>query len=78
MGHPTTSNDSTRVCRKGFACEHERKAAEYGLTLATLCDLVLGEDANNRSDEALVLAVSRMVRGNLNEPITSPCIAEQR
>lgn len=28
-----------------------------GLTLATLCDMVLGEDAADRSDEALIRAV---------------------
>lgn len=36
---------------------------DYGLTLATLSDMVLGENAKDRSDEALI----RAVRGLLNE-----------
>jgi hypothetical protein len=53
---------STAVRCKGWVCEHERRAAAYGMTLATLCDLVLGEDAKDRSDDALVRAVSKLVR----------------
>ena len=33
-----------------------------GLTLATLCDMVLGEDATDRSNDALVKAVGRLLR----------------
>ena len=33
------------------------------LTLATICDMVLGEDAEDRSNAALVQAVGRLVRG---------------
>ena len=38
------------------------KVRAQGLTLATLCDLVLGEDATNRSDEALIRAVGELKR----------------
>jgi len=38
----------------------ESKSAAQGLTLATLCDLVLGEDAQDRSDDALVRAASKL------------------
>ena len=38
----------------------ESKSAAQGLTLATLCDLVLGEDAQDRSDDALVMAASKL------------------
>ena len=45
----------------------ERKAlTECGRTLATLCDMVLGEDAEDRSDDALIRAVGAMMR-------TQPC-----
>lgn len=40
----------------------EEVALRYGLTLVTLCDLILGEDAEDRSDAALVRAVSKLVR----------------
>ena len=42
------------------------KSAERGLTLATLCDMVLGEDAEDRSDDALIRAVGTMMS-------TQPC-----
>jgi len=32
------------------------------LTLATLCDMVLGEDAKDRSNDALVRGVGRLLR----------------
>lgn len=35
--------------------------AERGLTLATLCDMVLGENAPDRSDDALIRAVRRLL-----------------
>ncbi len=41
----------------------ERKCAEQGLNLATLCDMVLGENAEKRDDKTLISAV----RGILNE-----------
>jgi len=41
------------------------KLADIGLTLATLCDMVLGEDAEDRGDEALIRAVGRL-RGELS------------
>jgi hypothetical protein len=40
----------------------ERKNALQGLDLATMADVVLGEDADDRSDETLVREVSRMAR----------------
>jgi len=64
MSLPDFEHRSLRVRCKGWVCEHERKAAEYGLTLATLCDLVLGEDAQDRSDKALVRAVAKLVRAS--------------
>ena len=36
-------------------------AAEQGLHLATLCDMVLGEDAPDRSDDALIRAVRELL-----------------
>lgn len=33
------------------------KAVRQGLTLATLCDMVLGEDATQRDDETLIRSV---------------------
>ena len=33
-----------------------------GLTLATLCDMVLGEYAEDRSDDALIRAVGTLIR----------------
>ena len=39
-----------------------RKLDEARLTLATLCDMVLGEDAENRSDDALIRAVGDLIR----------------
>lgn len=36
-------------------------SAERGVTLATLCDMVLGEDAADRSDEALIRALAEMI-----------------
>lgn len=38
------------------------QAADAGLTLATLCDLILGENADDRSDDALVRAVGLLLR----------------
>lgn len=35
--------------------------AEMGLTLATLCDMVLGEDAADRSDAALIAGVRELL-----------------
>ncbi len=40
------------------ACE----LAEAHLTLITLCDMVLGEDAPDRSDTALIRAVGELLR----------------
>ena len=40
----------------------EDERAAQGLTLASLCDLVLGEDAHDRSDDALVRAVGELKR----------------
>jgi predicted XRE-type DNA-binding protein len=48
---------------KSEALARNRINADHGLTLATLCDLVLGEDADDRSDTALIRGVSRLVRG---------------
>ena len=41
-----------------------RKNAIQGLHLATMADVVLGEDAEDRSDETLVREVCRMARQN--------------
>ena len=40
----------------------EKKLNDAKLTLATLCDMVLGEDAKDRSDDALVCAVGELKR----------------
>ncbi len=40
----------------------ERKNALQGLHLATMADVVLGENAEDRSDETLVREVCRMAR----------------
>ena len=40
----------------------EKELNDAKLTLATLCDMVLGEDANDRDDDALVRAVGVMKR----------------
>jgi hypothetical protein len=40
----------------------EREKALQGLHLATMADVVLGENANDRSDETLVREVCRMAR----------------
>jgi len=41
------------------------KYALQGLTLATLCDIVLGEDAADRSDEELVRVAANLMRFKL-------------
>lgn len=46
--------------------ELERKYALANMHLATLCDIVLGEDAADRSDEALILATGAMKRKYLH------------
>lgn len=42
-----------------FIAESDRRS--QGLTLATLCDMVLGENAEDRSDEALIRAVRELI-----------------
>ena len=39
-----------------------REMNEAKLTLATLCDMVLGEDAKDRSDDALIRAIGNLIR----------------
>lgn len=43
-----------------FIAESERRS--QGLTLETLCDMVLGESAEDRSDEALVSGVRKLIQ----------------
>ena len=53
-------------------------ANEQGLTLATLCDMVLGEDAEDRSDDALIRQVGliqRMLSLVLSKPVIDLCAA---
>lgn len=38
--------------------------AQRGLTLASLCDMVLGEKAEDRSDAALIRRVRRLIERN--------------
>jgi len=52
------------TCSKN-ADEILEKYAVQGLTLATLCDIVLGEDAEDRSDEELVRVVANLMRSKL-------------
>jgi hypothetical protein len=42
-------------------CYWRYNAAMQGLTLVTLCDMVLGEDAPKRDDETLVQAVRALL-----------------
>ena len=50
--------------------EHYHKGyISRGLTLATLCDMVLGEDAEDRSDDALIRAVGMLFRGVQEKPL---------
>lgn len=44
------------------AATEKQRADLANMTLATLCDMVLGEDATDRSDAALVRAVGRLKR----------------
>jgi len=39
--------------------------SDRDLTLVTLCDMVLGEDAEDRSDDALIRAVGELVRSQI-------------
>ena len=39
----------------------DRALRDHGLTMATLCDMVLGEDAQNRTDDALLRGVRRLL-----------------
>ncbi len=48
---------------KGEVLALRRHSADQGLTLATLCDLILGEGAGDRSDTALIRGASALVRG---------------
>jgi hypothetical protein len=52
------------ICNKN-ANEILEKYALQGLTLATLCDIMLGEDAEDRSDEELVRVVANLMRSKL-------------
>lgn len=44
------------------AATEKQRADLANMTLATLCDMVLGEDATDRSDDALVRAVGTLKR----------------
>jgi hypothetical protein len=52
----------------------ERQLADARLSLATLCDMVLGLDASDRSDKALIRAVGKMMRQEL-QPCGHPVSA---
>lgn len=39
----------------------DKQNRERGMHLATLCDMVLGEDAKDRSDEALIRGVRKLI-----------------
>jgi len=54
-----------------FIAESER--CSQGLTLATLCDMVLGESAEDRSDAALISGVRILIdeRNRLNDLVGS-------
>jgi hypothetical protein len=60
-----TANDSIGVLEGDYQmAKRERDELERGLTLATLCDIVLGGDATDRSDNALVKGVGMLKRDN--------------
>jgi hypothetical protein len=41
--------------------DYKTLAAERGLTLATLCDLVFGDDAPSATDEELIREIRKLV-----------------
>jgi len=56
MNCPTCSKNADDILEK---------YALQGLMLATLCDIVLGEDEEDRSDEELVRVVANLMRSKL-------------
>ena len=40
---------------------------DRGLVLSTICDMVLGEDATDRSDDALIRGVRRLLNGQTQD-----------
>lgn len=62
MNAPTTPKEMIAHLQRENAALR-RHSADQGLTLATLCDLMLGEGADDRSDTALIRGASVLVRG---------------
>lgn len=62
MNAPTTPKEMIAHLQRENAALR-RHSADQGLTLATLCDLILGEAADDRSDTALIRGASVLVRG---------------
>ena len=56
----SAERDKAAMERDNARRSGESKSSAQGLTLATLCDIVLGEDAQDRSDDALVRAASNL------------------
>ena len=53
-------------------CYWRNRADQHGLTLATICDMVLGENATKRDDDTLI----RAVRVLLNNQKWQWCLSE--
>ena len=53
--------DGKIVCSLCTAHESIAKSAQQGVVLAILCDMVLGEDAPDRSDAALLHGVRKLL-----------------
>ena len=58
--------DGYMVC--GY-CTQANANHRRGLTLATLCDMVLGEGTADRSDDALIRAVGELIRSKAPKTI---------
>ena len=52
-------------------CYWRKRHDAQGLTIATLCDIVLGENAGDRSDDALIRGVRRLIDGGLKTKLDS-------
>ena len=75
MSKPRKHLGTSSIKSRAAACDadhYRNKAADQALTLTTLCDMVLGEDAPKRDDDTLV----RAVRVLLNNQAYQWCLSE--